>query len=110
MKLSWKKVSGASGYNIYYKKADESDFAYLGRTANLYYKKSNLEDGIKYQFKIVPYKGKDRIESVNSKETSIYTLKKLENPSVERYSLTKILELLSIITPLVEIEPISIPI
>lgn len=88
VKLSWKKVSGASGYAVYYKKATDSKYSLLTRTTNLSVKKGNLTDGAKYTFKVVPYKtiSKVNYESLASKATSIDIMKKMEKPTVSRSS------------------------
>ncbi|MBQ6856962.1 MAG: hypothetical protein IJO13_07635, partial [Lachnospiraceae bacterium] len=84
IKVSWKKCTGASGYNIYYKKSTASSYTYLTRTTGTSIKKANLADGIKYYFKIVPYYMSDgtRYTSLNYKTTNIYTLKKISTPKV----------------------------
>lgn len=86
VKLSWKKVTGATGYNVYYKKATASKYTYLTRTTGTSVKKANLSDGVKYTFKVVPYftAGKTRYEALNSKTSSVYTLKKVATPTVKK--------------------------
>lgn len=78
VKISWSKVSGASGYYVYYKKSTESSYKKLKTTTSTSYKKSNLSDGVKYDFKVVAYKTVKGDKCVNSGKTAyVYTLKKL---------------------------------
>ena len=80
VKVSWSKVTGASGYKVYYKKASDSEYTYLKTTTNNYCKKSDLVDGVKYYFKIVTCKTKDGNECPNAGKTaSVYTLKKVKD-------------------------------
>lgn len=57
-------------------------------TKNLYVKRTNLTDGVKYYFKVVPYvtdiNGNKRVNYY--KVSSIYTLKKVNVPTVTKYS------------------------
>ncbi|MDO5392923.1 MAG: hypothetical protein Q4F24_17810, partial [Eubacteriales bacterium] len=86
VKVSWSRVSGATGYKVYYKKSTSSSYTYLGRTTGTYYKKANLTDGAKYYFKVVTYKTVDENQCENAGKTgSIYTLKKISAPGVSRY-------------------------
>lgn len=88
VKVSWNKVSGASGYAIYYKKATDKNYSLLKHTTELSLKKGNLTDGAKYTFKVVPYKEIDKIkyESLSSKTATITTLGKMTKPTVSRGS------------------------
>ena len=83
--FSWDKSTGASGYTVYYKKSSASGYTYLKRTTGTYVYKKDLSDGIKYNFKVVPYyKGTDGTiyASDTYKTASVYTLKKLSTPKV----------------------------
>lgn len=86
--FSWSKVSGADGYLVYYKKSTSSSYALLANTKSLYVKRANLTDGAKYYFKVVPYvidiNGKKRVNYY--RVSSIYTLKKVNVPTVTKYS------------------------
>lgn len=86
--FSWSKVSGADGYLVYYKKSTSSSYTLLANTKSLYVKRANLTDGAKYYFKVVPYvidiNGKKRVNYY--KVSSIYTLKKVNVPTVTKYS------------------------
>lgn len=81
VKVTWSKVSGATSYNVYYKRASSSNYTFLGNTTSNYYKKSGLTDGVKYYFKVVACKNK--LKSAG-KTSSIYTLKKLSTPRVSK--------------------------
>ncbi len=78
VKVSWSKVSGASGYKVYYKKSSASSWTLLKTTTATSYKKANLSDGVKYDFKVVAYKKVNGNACENAGKTSgIYTLKKV---------------------------------
>lgn len=76
VKVTWTKVEGASGYSVYYKKASQKMYAYLGKTSNRYFKKANLTDGVEYVFMVKPrYKVKDKTYvGYYGKDSSIHTL------------------------------------
>lgn len=86
VKISWSKVSGASGYYVYYKKSTSSEYAPLTRTTATSAKAANLTDGIKYNFKVVPYykSGDSRYQSAKYKTSSLYTLKEMKTPKVSK--------------------------
>ena len=87
LKVTWSKVDGAAGYYVYYKKSTWSNFKLLRTTTKLSCIKANLTDGAKYCFRIYPYvKVNGRIYKDGSYRTSsyVYTLKKLNNPSVSK--------------------------
>ncbi len=86
VKFSWSKVTGASGYNVYYKKSTSSSYTYLTRTTGTSIRKKDLADGVKYYFKVVPYykSGDSRYTSLSYKTASVYTLKKLATPTVSK--------------------------
>ncbi len=50
IKLSWEKVTGAAGYNVYYKTA--SGWKSLGKTTATTYTYKNLTSGTKYSFAV----------------------------------------------------------
>ncbi len=86
VKVSWSKVSNAKGYYVYYKKSSAKSYTYLGKTTSTSYKKSNLSDGVKYDFKVVPYtivNSKDFLDD-SYKTGSVYTLKKISTPKVAK--------------------------
>lgn len=90
VKFSWSKSEGASGYRVYYKKSTSSKWTSLGTTTKLYMKKSNLSDGVKYQFKVVPYykdaDGTKRFSDNQYKTASVTTLKKVTLSTFSRSS------------------------
>ena len=92
VKVSWSKSTNASGYFVYMKAEGEEEFTGLGSTTKRSYTVKNLEDGVEYTFKVVPYykKNGEKVESYYSKTKSVYTLEKVEMPAVERYSATQV--------------------
>ena len=87
-KISWSKVAGASGYNVYYKKASAKKYTFLKRTTGKSIKKTGLASNVKYKFKVVPYykSGSKRIETAESKTASVYILAKVQQPKVSKKS------------------------
>lgn len=55
IKLTWTKVTGASGYRIEYKKPGATKYTFLTNTKNLSYTKSGLTANKTYYFKVTPY-------------------------------------------------------
>lgn len=88
VKVSWSKVSYANGYYVYYKKSTSKSYTYAGKTTGTSFNKANLYDGIKYDFKVVPYgvSGGKVILDDSYKTASIYTLKQLATPKITKYS------------------------
>lgn len=88
VKVSWSESRGAHGYIVYYKKSTDKKYKKLGTTQKLYYKKSDLSDGAKYTFKVVPYLCgyENNYASPQSKTSSIYTLKKISGIKVKKSS------------------------
>lgn len=86
VKISWSKVSGASGYYVYYKKSTSSEYVQLTRTTATSAKAANLTDGVKYNFKVIPYykSGDSRYQSAKYKTSSLYTLKEMKTPKVSK--------------------------
>lgn len=93
IKAKWSKVSRATGYRVYYKKASSKTWSYRN-TLNNYYKLTDLTDGCRYVVKVVPYiKDNKGIKHLSKKEAtvkSIYTLKRLTISSVSRIGLEKV--------------------
>ncbi len=75
VKFSWKKVSGATGYYVFYKKASSSKWISLGRTSKNYIIKKNLKDDTKYKFRVRAYKKVKgiRYKSPQSKSKTVKT-------------------------------------
>lgn len=87
VKFTWSKVNGASGYHVYYKKASAKTYTKLTSTKNLYAYKKNLADGVKYNFKVVPYVTVDGVNYTTTtgyKVANVYTLKRISTPKVTR--------------------------
>lgn len=84
VKVTWAKSEGATGYSVYYKKNSAKNYTLFGKTTKRNVSIANLADGIKYNFKIVPYYTDDGVNytSTQSKVSSVYTLKKLNKPKV----------------------------
>ena len=93
IRISWGKSSGAAGYNVYYKSALEDTYQLLdSTTARNTDKAKDLRDGIKYTFRVVPYymDGNQKVDGYYGKIKSVYTLKKLDSPSISRYNSSKV--------------------
>lgn len=92
VKFTWAKVSGASGYNVYFKKASAKNYTSLGSTTKLSFVKKNLADGVKYNFKVVPYHVKNGVKTKGKygRVASIYTLKKVTTPKINKVNSKKI--------------------
>ena len=92
VKVSWKKVSGAKGYYVYYKKSSAKSYSYAGKTTSTSFKKANLSDGVKYTFKVVPYSisGSNIILDDSYKTASVTTLKKVSTPKIKKSSSKKV--------------------
>ncbi len=86
--FSWEKVEGADGYYVSYKKSTASKYSTPIKTTNTYWKKANLSDGVKYTFKVVPYvycqENDTYYTGKGYKTASVYTLKKLNKPTVKK--------------------------
>ena len=91
IKVSWSKSVGADGYYVYYKKSGGT-YQLLKRVTGTYATASNLTDGAKYYFKVVPYVNiyGERVKSPKCNySTYIYTLKKISTPKLNKPSLKK---------------------
>lgn len=88
IEVKWNKVTGAEGYKVYWKKPGSSSYVYLTKKTATSVKLLNLVDGKQYSFKVVPYvKDINGIEKTGTaKYISIYTLKRLNTPTVVKYS------------------------
>ena len=54
--ISWSKVIGADGYQIYYSTSEKGGYKKLTTTSKTSYKKTKLKSGAKYYFKVRAYK------------------------------------------------------
>ncbi len=71
--ITWNNVLEATSYQIYYKRADETNWRTTTTTLN-YKRIYNLTPGYRYYFKVVAYN--NYVRSPYSNTTYIYTLKK----------------------------------
>lgn len=93
IRISWSKSTGAAGYNVYYKTASDENYQFLDSTTTRNTEKAkDLRDGVKYTFRVVPYymDGDEKVEGYYGKVKSVYTLKKLNLPTVSRYNSSKV--------------------
>lgn len=89
LKATWSKVQGATGYYVYYKSASMKKYEFLGTTTKLSYSKANLSGGVKYSFRVYPYvkiNGKPYKDASYKSSSYVYTLKKLNKPSIKKSS------------------------
>ncbi len=88
VKYSWEASKGATGYEVYFKKSSASKYTLITRTAGTSVTKSGLSGGTKYSFKVVPYYkySGTRYTALQSATDTVYTLKKMDRPTVSRYS------------------------
>ena len=56
VKVSWKKVTGASGY-IVYRKTKSGDWKEIGKTSKLYYTDKKAKSGTSYYYSVRAYSG-----------------------------------------------------
>jgi mannan endo-1,4-beta-mannosidase len=84
VKLTWEKSKGARGYNIYYKKTDEKEYTFAKSVRGNTFVQKNLEDGVKYKFKVVPYfkSGGKKYLSTTFRVVSATTLQKVTDVKV----------------------------
>jgi len=94
IKVSWKPVTGATGYYVYIFDGQYGYpyWDYRGKTTSTVAKLKNLSDGEKKYIKVVPYK-KINGKSYEGKERTsagLNKLKKLKKPSVKKVSNSKV--------------------
>ncbi len=92
VKVSWKKVPGASSYRVYYKKSSASSYkSYKKVSGGSTTSKtiSGLKTGTKYQFKVIAYAPNGTKSSFSSVKSAT-TLKKVTQKKVKKYSKTKV--------------------
>ena len=90
IKIKWKKVKGAGGYEIYQKVNKESykKIKTISRGSTVTYKKSKLKNYTKYSYKIRAFK-KSNNKKMYSKFSNIKTVKTKCNHNYKLYSTTK---------------------
>lgn len=90
--VSWSKVKYATAYKVYYKKAGDTAYTGLGTFTGTSAKKSNLADGQKYTFRVMPCTtvngGYYRDDS--GKNATVTALKKVSAPKVTKYNSSKV--------------------
>ena len=85
IKVSWKKVTGAERYLVYYKYGEMNAYKKLDKIKETSINLPKGEAGTKYCFKVIPcrivdgkeYKGKAKI-------SNIYTMKRISKPSIKK--------------------------
>lgn len=92
IKVTWKKVPGASGYRVYYKKASASSYKNYkkissGSTTSATI--SKLSVGTKYHVKVIAYAPNGTKSSFSSIKSAT-TLKMVSQKKVKKYSKTKV--------------------
>ncbi|MGN0735337.1 MAG: hypothetical protein ACI4LP_05890 [Anaerovoracaceae bacterium] len=92
-KITWKASKGAEGYVVYAKKGTKGSYIKKGFTEETEFLIGNLSDGVKYTFAVVPCLGnaEEYYEceyAIN--ETYGYTLKKVVQNNVKKYSSSKV--------------------
>lgn len=93
IKITWDKATGAQGYRVYYKKSTDSSWKSKDVTTNSA-TLANLSDGVKYEVRVRPFikssSGTVYTSSASTTTPTIYTLKKLNAPTVAKYSSGKV--------------------
>lgn len=84
VKVTWETCTGADGYNVYLKQGNATSYQKILSTKNNYCIKKDLADGKQYYFKVVPYfmDGSKKVESIRSKTANVYTMKKIQKPTI----------------------------
>lgn len=80
VKFSWKKVSGATGYQVYQYNAKTKKYTKIATVKSTTYTKTKLTTGTKYSFKVRAYrtvKGKTVYSSYSKKVSATPTLSKV---------------------------------
>lgn len=77
IKVTWKEVNGAEGYNIY-RKSGSGSYKYIGKTSKLYYTDTTAKSGTTYTYTVKAYKSK-----TESSYNSGLSCKYLAAPKVE---------------------------
>ena len=77
IKVSWKKVSGASGY-IVYRKAKGGKWKQIGKTSKLYYVDKKAKSGTSYSYAVCAYSG----SSKSYYDTDGLSLRRLVAPKI----------------------------
>ena len=87
--LTWATVTGATGYDVYYKRSNADTWSFLGSSVSTSTKATSLADGANYSFRVflyVKYNAAKRVSEKYRDAADIYTLQKLSTPSVKKKS------------------------
>ena len=71
VKVSWSKVSGATGYYVYYKTSTADTFKELKKTTAVSHSQTKLAAGTTYDFKVIPYYNPKKTKTLYKGEESI---------------------------------------
>lgn len=82
IKLSWKKVTGATGYKIYTYNSTTKKFVLKSKTTKTEYNISNLKTGTKYTFYVKAYKTVNDKDVLSGSYTKIQTATKTSTPVI----------------------------
>ena len=55
LKITWTEVKGTNGYSVYRKEETDKEWTYLDATAKTTYTDKTAKEGIRYQYRILPY-------------------------------------------------------
>ena len=87
VKVTWKKVTGAEGYNVY-RKSGSGSYKYIGKTSKLYYTDTTAKSGTTYTYTVKAYKSK-----TESSYNSGLSRKYMAAPKVETKAYTSTIKL-----------------
>ncbi len=87
VKVTWKEVTGAEGYNVY-RKSGSGSYKYIGKTSKLYYTDKTAKSGTTYTYTVKAYKSK-----TESSYNSGLSCKYLAAPKVETKVYTSTIKL-----------------
>lgn len=55
LKLTWSAVKGTNGYSIYRREDSQKEWEYLGATSQVTYTDKSAKEGVRYQYRVLPY-------------------------------------------------------
>ncbi len=71
IKISWDKVSGATGYAVYRYSSDTKKYSYIGYTTKLSYTNGSRTTGKTYYYKVRAYRTVDDVKKYGSYSSSV---------------------------------------
>lgn len=77
IKVTWSKVTGATGYYVY-RKTENGKWEYIGRTTNTYFKDADVKNNKKYTYTVRAYNG-NYFSSYNIKGKSVIRISGLQH-------------------------------